>query len=150
MKKILIALTLFSFSHLAAGNTCQNTKQAENNISIIKNMFTQFSEKKDITQFYNYYAPNFELESNGQKFNCQQYYNLEKNIFTTIKKLKVVSYDDIFATNNKVATRMVIRILKNDNSVNQFQVILIAAIKDNKITHIWEMTNPGWSDKLGK
>lgn len=156
MKKnllIFIACVLFcstAFAHQAPGilNTVKNTSQQSVNIKIVKQMFSQFAEKRDMSKFDVYYAKDFVLDSNGKTYNYQQYKNLEAKIYKTLKNLKVLRYDDIFAAQNKVVARMSIQLVNNASQVNTFKVILIAEIKNNKITHIWEITYPSWSDKL--
>lgn len=144
---IFICLLFFCGNSFSCGVDHRQEKQ---NIAIVKNMFSEFAEKLDITKLDTYYTKDFLLESNGEQYNYDVYKKLEGDIYKTLSSLKVTRYDDIFAAANKVVARMSIKLVHQDGKTNEFQVILIALIKDNKIARIWEMTYPSWSDKLKK
>lgn len=149
MKKIiflLIFLCPLSICYAYKNSTSIEKK----NIAIVKEMFSEFAEKLDVKKLDIYYTKNFILESNGERYSYQEYKNLEEKIYRTLKSLKVTKYDDIFSTSNKVVSRMSIKLTHIDGKTNEFQIILIALIKDNKIDRIWELTYPSWSDKLSK
>lgn len=141
----LIFLCLFLVNAWASDSALSIEKQ---NVAIVKNMFHEFAEKKDISKFDTYYSKNFVLESNGQHFSYQQYKDLQRGIYKTLKSLKVTHYYDIFASQNKVTARMSIKLVLKNGKSHEFQVILIALIKNHKIAKLWELTYPTWSDKL--
>lgn len=118
------------------------------NIQIVKNMFADFAENMNLASIDTYYTKDFVLESNGEKFNYEQYKKVEADIYKTLKSLKVTSYDDIFSSGNKVVSRMSMKLVNKNGKVHEFQLIMIALIRDNKIAHIWEVTYPSWSDKV--
>lgn len=139
-----ISLIIFNCSY-AQSNTLT---PEEKNINIVKNMFSEFAEKLDVNKFDEYYSKDFILESNNQTYDAQAYKNLEQKIYKTLTSLKVTNYKDIFVAGDKVVSRMTIKLTHKDGKANEFDVILIALIKDNKINKIWEITYPSWSDKL--
>jgi len=126
----------------------ENASLENKNILIVKNMFSEFAEKKDINKLDLYYTKSFVLESNGKKYDYTEYKNLEGKIYRDLKSLTVKKYDDIFSSGNKVVARMKIKLIKNTGQEHEFYVFLIALIKDAKIDKIWELTYPSWSDKL--
>jgi len=136
MKLLVVALLLFTFNIYA------------NNIDTFKGMFHNFAEKRDMTQFDRYYAKDFVLTSNAKKYNRATYKSLEANIYKTLKSLEVIKYKSIFSCGNKVVSRMVIKLVKKGGESHQFLVFIIAKIDHNKISRIWEVTYPSWSDKL--
>ena len=115
----------------------------------LKSMFHQFAEKMDMRQFDRYYAKDFVLVSNQVTYQEKAYRALEAGIFKKLKSLKVLKYNDIFSSSNKVAARMAIALTEKSGVKKTFHVILIARINEsNKIDRIWEMTYPTWQDKL--
>jgi len=153
MKKIIVLIVSLFFS--IAVNASQssgifNVKRnpQTGNVMIVKQMFSKFAEHRDMNKFDTYYSKDFVLDSNGKTYSYAQYKALEANIYKTLASLKVLRYDDIFSSQNKVAARMFIRLVNKAGQVNVFQVILIAEIKNNKISHIWEITYPNWSDRV--
>lgn len=137
----MLSLIFFSASY---ANATENI----NSINILKSMFHNVSEAKNIKEFDKYYDKNFILESNGQTFNYTVYKKQQAEIFNTIKSLTILKYDDVFSSGDKVATRINIKLVKNSGEILNFYVILIAQIKNNKIYRMWELTYPGWNDKL--
>jgi ketosteroid isomerase-like protein len=149
MKKMMIffgLLLLFSGAGYAGDKT--STINDNKNIAIVKEMFSEFAEKLDMNKFDGFYTKNFVLESNGKRYSHEEYKNIEHDIFQTLKRLRVVRYNDIFCASNKVVSRMTIKLVHKNGKINEFQVILIALIKNGKIDKIWELTYPSWSDKL--
>jgi len=148
MKKLMMFFCALFFSLPLCYACDSHSPTGAKNIQIVKEMFGEFAEKLNINSLDTYYSKDFILESNGKTYTYQQYKDLETNIYKTLKRLKVVRYDDIFAAGDKVVSRMSIRLVHKDGRTNQFQVILIAQIKGDKISRIWEITYPSWSDKL--
>ena len=137
---LLLTYTLFA----TAASTSQETK----NIQLLQGLFTQVSEKLSMRHFDDYYSPTFVLVSNNTTYPYAIYKSQQADIFKQLKQLKVLNYDDIFAKNDKVVSRMSIKLTFKDNKSYTFYVILIALVKNGKIQEIWETTYPSWSDKL--
>ena len=111
-------------------------------------MFRDFSEAKNITVIDQYYSKDFVLVSNLKTYSYAAYKKQQKSIFKKIKRLHVLSYDDLFYSGNQVAGRVIIRLTMRTGVIHTFHVIFIAKIYQGKIIRLWEMTNPTWSDKL--
>jgi ketosteroid isomerase-like protein len=148
MKKCQLVLIFLPFFCSSACAFDRQISHENQNVAIVKNMFHEFAEKKDISKLDQYYSKNFVLESNGQHFSYKQYKDLEGGIYKTLKSLKVTHYYDIFASQNKVAARMSIKLVLKNGKQHEFQVMMIALIKNHKIAKLWELTYPAWSDKL--
>lgn len=148
MKKTITAVLILALCWTNIWASDNSASLANQNVAIVKNMFHEFAEKKDISKLDQYYSKNFVLESNGQRFSYQQYKDLEGGIYKTLKSLKVTHYYDIFASQNKVAARMSIKLVLKNGKQHEFQVMMIALIKNHKIAKLWELTYPTWSDKL--
>jgi hypothetical protein len=118
------------------------------NMQLVKEMFSQVSEKRDISKIDAYYSQDFMLVSNNDSFNYKVYKKQQADIFKILAKLEVLHYDDMFAKNDKVVANMAIRLTLKNKTTHTFYVMLIAQIKDHKIYRIWEITYPTWSDKL--
>jgi hypothetical protein len=125
-----------------------NPSSPNKNIQLVKNMFTEFAEGLDINKLEIYYSKDFILESNGKSYSYEEYKNLEQQIYQKLKSLKVTHYHDIFACNNKVVARMSIKLNFKQGDTHEFMVYLIASIKDNKISRLWELTYPAWSEQI--
>lgn len=122
--------------------------EEEKNIKIFKEMFSEFAEKRDMSKIDHYYSNDFLLDSNHKIYDYPVYKKQQTDIFKTLKNLKVINYDDLFAKNDKVVSRMTIELTNKDSKVDTYYVILIAQLKNNKIYRIWEVTYPSWSEKL--
>lgn len=145
MKRFLIFLLLITYGVLVLANT---SPQEQQNIQLLQGLFTQVSEKLSMRYFEDYYSPTFVLVSNNTSYSYETYKSQQANIFKQLKQLKVLQYEDIFAKDDKVVSRMSIKLTFKDNKSYIFYVILIALVKDGKIQNIWETTYPSWSDKL--
>lgn len=142
MKKLILFICFIALPPYIYAS--ENSSLQQKNIELIKNMFSEFADKRDISKLDNFYSKDFTMESNGQHYNYQEFKNVEQSIFKKIKNQKD-TYHDIFATSDKVVSRMTIKLTHQDGKIDEYQVILIALIKDNKIAKIWEVTYPDWS-----
>lgn len=136
----------FVFAHV--NNVSPQTIQENNNVNLVKKMFSDFAEKRDINTLDQYYSKTFVLISNHKNYDYSVYKRQQRDIFQKLKSLQVLSYDDIFAKDNKVVSRMTIRLIMKNGDAHTFYVIFIALIHDKKIVRLWEITYPSWSDKL--
>lgn len=148
MKKIFLGLFAFilCLTIYAASNEPVN-KQSKN-IQLVKDMFSQVSEARDMSKFDQFYSKDFVLVSNNKTYDYENYKKGQEDIFKVLQSLKVLSYDDIFAENDKVVSRMSIKLTKKTGETHIFYLIAIIHVKDNKIDRVWEITYPTWSDKL--
>lgn len=152
MKKILIGIFSLFFVNIsvAMSRAPQVPEQQtdQKNISIVKQMFTEVSEKRDLSKFDDFYARDFLLVSNNKKYGYEVYKKQQQDIFKKLASLKVLSYEDIFAANDKVVSRMSIKLNMKDGVTHTFYLIAIFRLKNDKIDRIWEITYPTWEDKL--
>lgn len=139
---MILSLSILQIQNVHAGS------RDEKNIASFKHIFSEVSEKLDASQMDRYYTQDFILESNGEQYNYQVYKKQQVEIFKTLKKLRVIRYENLFSSKNYVAGRMVILLQKKDKTQFKFYVIILAQIKNNKVHRIWEMTSPRWDDKL--
>jgi ketosteroid isomerase-like protein len=152
MKRILISIFSLFFVNLSfamSGAPQAPEQQVEQkNISIVKQMFAEVSEKRDLSKFDDFYARDFLLVSNNKNYGYSVYKKQQQDIFKKLESLKVLSYEDIFATKNKVVSRMSIKLNMKDGVTHTFYLIAIFRLKNDKIDRIWEITYPTWDDKL--
>lgn len=142
IKLIFVTVTLLLCQPIFAADSPDSA------IKIVKDMFKNFSEKQDMKRFDDYYTKDFVLESNNEQYDQTHYKKQQAEIFKTLKSLKVTQYEDVFSDGDHVAGRVRIRLIKNDGKIYNFYVLFIAHIKEHKIDHFWEMTDPSWRDKL--
>ena len=120
------------------------------NIQIVQNLFKNCSESLSTKHFNQCYTKNFILVSNRQKYSYQEYVKLQKAAFRSLKSLKVMKYQDWTASGDNVAARVSFELVKKSGEKLKFYVIFIIKIKDGKVSRLYEMTVPRWSDKLPK
>jgi ketosteroid isomerase-like protein len=147
MKKMMMLLWVMSTLITGAYACGDSAAAGEKNIATIKAMFTEFAEKRDVSKMDNYYTKDFKLESNGTTYNYQQYKEMHEGFFKTLKSLSVTRYTDMFATADKVASRMWIKLVNASGDSHEFQVVFIAGMKDGKIDRLVEVTYPAWNSQ---
>jgi ketosteroid isomerase-like protein len=146
MKKIHLIFLCGFLIFAGNGFAKINDANVQQPVAVVKNMFTEFSEGLDLSKLDKFYSRDFMLESNTIKYNYQAFKKLETNIYGSLKSLKV-TYQDIFASGNKVAARVQITLTRKNGTSNHFYVYLIARVNNGKIDRLWELTYPTWRDK---
>lgn len=147
LAKIILMTIIFSIGNFTYAET-HTTADDQSGVNVIKNMFKNFAETRDLSQLDHYYTQDFVLDSNNESYDYTTFKKQQAEVFATLKSLQVLKYEDIFSSGNKVAGRVIIKLVLKSKETHTFHVIFIADIKDNKIDRFWEMTNPSWSDKL--
>ena len=141
LTKIVLLLLLSSISCSQENGTIKTVDNK--NVAIVKKMFSEFAESLDINKLDQFFSKDLVLKSNDEYLTYTQYKELEKKNFSALKSLKV-KYDDIFNAGDKVISRLSINLISKKGKKTEFQVIIIALIKQNKIDKIWELTYPDW------
>ena len=146
MKNLLIGLCILLCSELtfASGSSAQESA----NVALVREMWAEYAEKLDNSKFDIYFSKNFQLVDNNELEDYEKFKKEQEVTYKKLKSLKVVSIDDLFAKDDKVAGRVAIKLSSKNGRVQTYYVIFIAAIKDKKIDKIWEVTYPNWNDKL--
>lgn len=114
---------------------------------ILKEMFTEMVERKDVSLIPKYYHPDLLIYTNNKIISYDDFLKSHIEYYSKPIKYKVSYDDDTWIENdNKIAVRTFISIANNENqSVFNIEVILIAEFKDNRIYRLWELTYPDWS-----
>lgn len=146
MKKLIFGFCIFICSQLAFGSS--SSAQENANISLVKEMWSEYAEKLDNSKLDSYFSKKFILHSNDEQETYDQFNKEQATIYNKLKSLKVTSYDDLIAKDDKVIGRVAIKLTSKQGKSKTYNIIFIAAIKDHKIETIWEVTYPDWDDKL--
>lgn len=64
----ILCYFLFLFSGFSYADEKTVMTEENKNISVVKEMFSEFAEKLDINKLDTYYSKDFVLESNGKKY----------------------------------------------------------------------------------
>lgn len=115
-------------------------------INLLKEMFSEMVMKMDASLIPKYYHPEFVLYANKSISNYQEFLDGHAIYYAEARKY-FVEYDEHawVEQNDKVAGRVFITIKQAEKSDINFEVILIAQYKDNKIFRVWEVTSPDWT-----
>ncbi len=146
MKKLIFGFCIFICSQLVFGSS--SSAQENANIALVKEMWSEYAEKLDNSKLDTYFSKNFVLHSNDEHETYDQFNKEQSIVFNKLKSLKVTSYDDLIAKDDKVIGRITIKLTSKHSKSKTSNIIFIATIKDRKIEKIWEVTYPDWDDKL--
>jgi hypothetical protein len=115
-------------------------------ISLLKEMFTQVTVKKNDHAIPTYYDNDFELHSNGKTISFNEFLQMHQAIYKTPIQYSI-RYDEptLIEQGNKVAGRLFITTKKPNEPAREIEVILIAEYKNDKLYRLWELTYPDWS-----
>jgi hypothetical protein len=115
-------------------------------INELKQMFQQFTVKKNIAVMPKFYDKAFVFEGNNITYNYQQFKQLHARLFKTpIRYTVSFNADSWVADNTKVAVLGNITTTMPNKKPKQLSVMLIAKFHNKKIRKIWETTFPDWS-----
>jgi len=115
-------------------------------VNLFKEMFSEMVIKKDASLISTYYHSEFVLYANGETQTYREFYDNHVEYYATSRQY-YVEYDENawVEQNHKLAGRVFVTIKQPEQSDINFEVILIAQYKDNKIYRIWEITSPDWT-----
>ncbi len=146
MKNLLIGLCLLMSSGFAfAGST---TTQENANLALIKEMFSQYAEKLDNSKIEFYFSKDFQLVENNEKEKFEAFKKEQETIFNSLKSLKILSYEDVIAKDDKVVGRVSMKLNAKNGRSKTYYVMFVATIKDNKIEKVWQLVYPNWDEKF--
>ena len=120
-----------------------HTPQEEKNIELVRSMFSEFAESMDPSKCAKFHTPDFMMVSNDVTWDYEQYEKAHQEMYPKRKSLKI-TYEDIFAKEDKVTAFVRIHIEDKDGTKHAYMVILIAHIQGGKIHRLFEVTYPGW------
>lgn len=146
MQKLLFGFCLFMISQLTFGSA--STTQENNNIALIKELFTEYAEKLDSSKLDHYFSKNFVLVSNNEKDNYDTFKKEQTLLFNNLKSFKLLSIDDLIAKDNKVVGRVSMKLTPKSGEPQIYYDMFIAEIKNQKIEKMWEVLYPSWDVKL--
>lgn len=116
----------------------KHTSIEQKNILLVKRMFSDYTEKKDITKFDTYHTKDFEFKKNDKTYSYQEYKDIERNVFNNLKVLKIVKYNAISANKNQVKADLTVKIINHEGIARTFNTSIIAKIENNKISRMTE------------
>lgn len=113
---------------------------------LLKEMFSEMVIDKNASLIPKYYHSEFMLYANRETQAYQEFYEAHVEYYK-LPRQYFVKYDEAawVEQNDKLAGRVFITIKQPEQSDINFEVILIAQYKDNKIYRIWEITSPDWT-----
>ena len=114
----------------------------QENIELVKRLFDS-ATNLDANAIDDLLTPDFQMYSNDVNWDFKTFKDYHVENYKTRKSLEIV-YHDIFCKNDRVAARVNITLTNLDGGVHEFQVMLIAQIRDQRIYHLWELTFPHW------
>lgn len=146
MKNLLIGICLLMSSGFAFASA--TTTQENSNLALIKDMFSQYAEKLDNSKIESYFSKNFQLVENNEKEKYEDFKKEQDTIFKSLKSLKILSYEDVIAKDDKVVGRVSMKLNAKNGQSKTYYVMFVATIKDNKIEKIWQLVYPNWDEKF--
>lgn len=139
MVKLFCVFQLLFASHISMADQ-------KNNTVLLKEMFQKVTLEKNDKAIPVYYGKQFELYSNGKKMTYDEFLKMHHDVFKTNIQYNVRYDEDTFVEQgNKVAGRLFITTKKADEPAHEIEVILVAEYKDHKLSRLWELTYPDWS-----
>ena len=115
-------------------------------IELLRTMFTEMVEAKDITQASRFYHPEFEMTSNGLTQGYDDFVAGHERVYATPISYAIRYDEDAWVeAEDRVAGRVWITITRPGDEPATIEVVLIATVVDGRIHRLWELTWPDWS-----
>ena len=116
-------------------------------VKLIKDMFDRMVVVKDPEAIEKFYSPDFVMYSNGLTQEYAAFAKSHEEVYASDVTYSV-EYDEQAWVESvgRVAGRVWITTQLPDEAPTRIEVILIAAIVDDRITRVWETTWPNWAD----
>jgi hypothetical protein len=113
---------------------------------LLRKMFTEMVQQKNITVAARYYHPEFVLESNGTRQEYSAFIAGHARVYATAITY-AVRYDEAswIEKSNKLAARMWITTQRPGEEAVEIEVVLIATFEGSHIKHLLELTWPDWT-----
>lgn len=112
-----------------------------------KEMFEQMVLKKDPDLISEFYSPEFELHTNGQKQTYEEFLAGHERVYATEITYRVEYDEDSWVEQgDRVAGRLWITTSRPDQEETRIEVTLIAHFAGDRISRITETTWPDWRE----
>lgn len=139
----IIAAIACSYLILTPALAANDREENSGNIKLVTEQYREFLEKKNTSLMSKYIAKNVEFYRN---FDSPVYYDsLYKHVLMQNEKctkLKILPFDQITASGNKVATLYTLSCTDKFNAVHKKRIISIAEIdKNHKVSKFWQVTH---------
>jgi hypothetical protein len=114
---------------------------------LLQDMFNRMVIAKDIDQIERFYDKDFVLYTNGETQDFDSFRAGHERVYPTDISY-AVRYDDEswVETDEAVAGRLWISIEQAQQPTIEYEIVLIAHFRDDKIIRLWETTWPDWRD----
>ncbi|WLP92477.1 nuclear transport factor 2 family protein [Gordonia sp. NB41Y] len=113
---------------------------------LMRAMFTEMVEAKDLTKAERFYDPDFRLYTNGQEQDYEAFHAGHARVYPTAITY-AVRYDDAawVEGGDRLGGRVWITTTRPDEDPTEIEVIFLATFRDGRIHRLWELTWPDWS-----
>ena len=113
---------------------------------LMREMFSEMVEKKNVSLVPRYYHPDFVLETNGQRQGFADFLAGHERVYATAIRYEI-RYDESswVESGDKLAARLWITTQRPGEAPTQIEVVLIATYIGNLIGHLLELTWPDWT-----
>jgi len=120
--------------------------EPQSNLEILKSMFSEMVEKKDVSKAADFYHPDFVMEANGMTQDYAEFTSSHAMIYGTAIQYAVrIDEKTVVESEEKIAARVYITTTMPDEEPKEIEVILIAEMKDGLIQRLWELAWPDWT-----
>ncbi|MFN8040037.1 MAG: nuclear transport factor 2 family protein [Acidimicrobiales bacterium] len=115
-------------------------------IEVLRTMFTEVVEAKDVAQAGRFYHPDFEMTSNGITQAYDAFVAGHERVYATPISYSIRYDEDAWVdAGDRIAGRVWITITRPGDDPVTIEVVLIATLVDGLIHRLWELTWPDWS-----
>lgn len=110
-------------------------------------MFDEVVIRKDSGAIPRFYDPEFVMVSNGITQGYAAFLASHEQVYDTDIKY-TIEYDDAawVTQDDRVAARVWITTERPPAAPNRIEVVLIATLKQGRLSRLWELTWPNWSE----
>jgi hypothetical protein len=116
-------------------------------IALLREMFAEMVEAKDISKVPVYYAEDLTLRTNGRVQGYEQFLADHRSYYASAVTYSVeLDEDTLVEQGERVAGRCWITTARPGEEPVRLEVLLIARYRDGKITDLWELVWPDWAD----
>ncbi|WP_109127170.1 nuclear transport factor 2 family protein [Dyella sp. C11] len=113
---------------------------------LLIDMFNDMVIKRDFSALPRYYHPDFQLETNGRTQDYHAFLEGHRNVYASGMTYAVRYDDEAWVTHHdRVAARVWITTQRPNEAAVEYEVILLATVRDGKIHRLWELTRPDWT-----
>lgn len=115
---------------------------------LLVDMFNDMVLRKDSDAVARYYHPDFVLETNGQVQGYLAFAEGHRKVYDTGIHYAVRYDEDAWVDlPDRVAGRVWITTQRPGEDAAEFEVMLVATVRDGKLHRLWELTRPDWTQE---